>query len=276
MSAINYSRKDPGYDERSINLRKHHISLRDHQDPSEMYNRLLAVSKTMGITIPPTIELVQVEGKPDQWTGELADILKFIIDHFGFMPMDEISYAFELSAALKLANPIPHFNAFNQRYVGQVLGLYQHYFKTQYDKWLASRRQEELDNQPPPPKLPSEQINEMAYDSLKDFIRNQGTFPMIYSWGPAYLHADSKGYIKLTKEEKVAMFKTQLEAVKQENKLARLGKNSDRSINVLDEEGEESAAITRCQKIGLKSHFEVIFGKEIPDWKLGGQPKMNL
>lgn len=277
MSAIkeNFTIKDPGYDQRAINLRKHHVALKAHGNPSEMYTRLLAISKSMGITIPPTIDKVKGDAG-DVYTGELVEVLEFILGHFGYMPMDEISYAFELSAALKLSNQVPHFNAFNIRYVGQVLGYYQHYFKVQYDKYILARRQEEVENMPPPPKLPTEVINESAYDALKEFIRKNGCFPMIHSWGPAYAHAESKEYIKLTNPEKNTMFNDQMEKVESENKLAALGKKSDRSITVLDAEGIYYSAITRCQKIFLKKHFETIFNKELPDWKLGETHKLNL
>ena len=247
--------KDPGYDSRLINIRKHHVrvSTMGSEGVKELIKRLLAISQRVGVTVPPTAD------------QELPELVAYIITHFGFMPLDEISYAFELSTALKLPTQAAHFNAFNQRYVGAVLGSHQDYFKAEYRKYaeIERKKKEEEDNRE---VKPQDQDIESAYDLLKGFVIKNGTFPIAWNWQGAFMFAEKREYIKMTRDQKMEALETNMKKIRKQNKLAALDKQKDRTITVLDEAGINLAAVLLCRKEALRNHFEIILNKPIPDW----------
>lgn len=82
-------------------------SIADYSD------RVKSIAKDMGVNQEMT-------------PGEAVRILRFIRDHFGWITMDEIEFAFDLMAAGKVQK-VHHYQRFSKDYVGMVLKAYQDY-----------------------------------------------------------------------------------------------------------------------------------------------------
>lgn len=244
------------YDERAINLRMHHVSIRNMSEADffEIGNRLYAISRAVGIT------------KPFSATEDLPALKLFILQQFGEMAMDEIGYAFELGAAGKLQKPLELFNSFNIIKLGEVLNNYRTYFKQEKKKHLAYLKDLEIEQEKERGQLLPKSDGKDSYDRIAAYVRKNDMFPMVEDWQGAYLYLEAKGIIVLTLEEKQQLFDLHLRAIKQELHLERKKMRGDGREKNESEEGQRAQAKARCRKNMVQNYFNKEYKKTIEQW----------
>lgn len=94
--------------------------------------------------------------KAEDLGEELSVLTKFIYDNYGFLTVDEIRLAYNLSVTRKLKD-VEFYGYFSPLYVGKVLDSYLYYRKVTMadvirEKEKAEREQKELENRPSPEK----------------------------------------------------------------------------------------------------------------------------
>lgn len=188
---------------RIINLYRHHLRVRDFSPAMviELQERLLTISKLLGITNVPTIEVIQ-------------ELSSFICHQYGDFGMDEIPYAFELYAAekLNLDKKVETFNKFQMRFVGQVLNAYRVVRSNALAKEDERVRDEEYreakkaEATKTPQQKQAEKNNEakLYYVKLIEYTTKQKALPLAFRWDLVYEHMKLEGLIKMNNQEMVA------------------------------------------------------------------------
>lgn len=245
------------YDKRCINLRLHHLQLKSYSqvDKDNLGLKLLAIARHIGVKTPPSAD------------KDIPALIAFVCNQYGYITGDEISYAFELSAAGKLNKALEHYNSFNIRVLGDTLKQYGEYYKQQYRAYKQEKDQEAEEEAARQAQEPTESEMLGAYERIYKHAQEFGSLPPADRWDLALRHCELTGLITVTNQEKTRLMEHYRPIVSREALVEEKTANRGAKVTPATPEQITSQTQTECRKHLLKQLLTIALKKEILTWK---------
>lgn len=245
------------YDRRCINLRIHHLQLRNYSslDLDNLGLKLLSIARLIGVKTPPSAD------------KDIPDLIKFVCGQYGFITGDEIAYAFELAAAGKLSKPLEHYNSFNIRVLGDTLKQYGEYYKQQYRAYKQEQDQEAEEAAAKQAQEPTEVELRGAYERVLKHAVDHGSLPAAERWDLALKHCETSGLIIVTNEEKTRLMQHFQPIVERDQLVEERTANRGAKVSPIGQDKIKLFTQNECRKHLLKQYLTLTLKKEILTWK---------
>ena len=217
--------------------------------------------KTIYLVLMKWCKFLGIKEAPD--AEHMTDILYFIKKHFGDLTAQEVSTAFELAVAKKLAVDPNHYQNFSPLYVGGILDAYKNY-RGEHIKAYRDRLSEHQEKVASEKNRPSDdELKALRLESLlkiwDDFAYGEDEEP---SW-QVHVYYDilnDAGLIDLSKEEKETILNRAKALCKDEaNKTLQNEFKRNRIIQEINQHSAKTPSekvLQRCKLLVATKIFE--------------------